>query len=825
MKLTMLYRLIAVSIVFLSLFLFMGSNCGGGEGSPGAYSYNTAISTMGGTYTSNVIPVHYYVGITTNIPGTVPLAPGFGDVYSLVEYSTNGGVSYHLCHNTEGNPGDYFTFLEAPSLKEATFNWDVDRDLGAGVSVNNCSLRVRVFHAGDDPCSDPPKDVETTEEFNIALGGASICGEPPSITTESIPDATDEESYSNTFAATGGYGDLTWSLGTPIDPTMVTGLELTPGGVLSGTPVVQGDYKGTNLQVTIDVWVTDSCPEGPRTDNAVYTLIIYPQIPECAPPPEFLTDQSLPSGMEEEVYSYTLQLSSMGEGALTFTTVLGALPSELTLNTASGLISGTPDTDTAGNYPLTFRVTDSCPSPQSDEISFILMIEEPTPVCDPGPDITTTSLTQGTVGENYNFTMAATGGHGNLTWNTASTLPDGVTFSTAGVFSGIPTEFGTFPLTIVVEDECFIEPQTDSVNLDLVINEAPPVCADPPVIDDANLPDGTEGSTYPDTQLTATDGEGALTWTLLTGNLPPSLDLSTDGLISGDIDCGASEGSPFNFTVQVTDSCEDPGAQSDTHDFTIEVDPPVCNPLDIEDGQTPPQAEVLAEYNYAIILSSTGEGTLTWALDRIGGDDLPEGMDFADGLISGTPALGTEGDYNIIINVSDECPCSPQSDQFQFTLVVDASSNVCFQEPVEVHTFCLQCPDQIDWHGTEVISLWFIHDGFQNSPARIIVNISYNSEIAEIDQATVMAGPVIPNPSLFSATVVSGVLTLTYDYTMIPQPVIGTGLFALIPIRNINESGTLLMPLEITIQTFQDDTGADLNSSTMDCEILMIAPS
>ncbi len=60
------------------------------------------------------------------------------------------------------------------------------------------------------------------------------------------------------------------------------------------------------------------------------------------------------------------------------------------------------------------------------------------------------------------------GRHAAVQWTTASTLPAGVTLSTAGELSGTPTETGSFPITATVTDDV---DATDDVSFTLTVNE------------------------------------------------------------------------------------------------------------------------------------------------------------------------------------------------------------------------------------------------------------------------------------------------------------------------------------------------------------------
>ena len=70
------------------------------------------------------------------------------------------------------------------------------------------------------------------------------------------------------------------------------------------------------------------------------------------------------------------------------------------------------------------------------------------------PTITVTnpSNTNGTVNVAFSETFTSTGGAPTVIYSTSSTLPTGLTLSSAGVLSGTPTEAGTFPIVVVATD-------------------------------------------------------------------------------------------------------------------------------------------------------------------------------------------------------------------------------------------------------------------------------------------------------------------------------------------------------------------------------------
>ena len=172
---------------------------------------------------------------------------------------------------------------------------------------------------------------------------------------------------------------------------------------------------------------------------------------------------TLPNGVVGTAYSQTL-VSTDGVPTTSWQLTKGTLPNGLTLDPATGIISGTP-TNPITATPLTFKVTDSGVPPASVSVDLTLTILA-------GPlTITTTSLPNGSIGTAYSQTLNAVGGIGAHTWQlTAGTLPNGLTLNaTTGLISGTPTALvNATPLTFQATDSGS-PAQTASVSLTLTI--------------------------------------------------------------------------------------------------------------------------------------------------------------------------------------------------------------------------------------------------------------------------------------------------------------------------------------------------------------------
>lgn len=138
--------------------------------------------------------------------------------------------------------------------------------------------------------------------------------------------------------------------------------------------------------------------------------------------------------------SYSFQLgASGGVQPYTFAVASGTLPSGISLNASTGLVSGTP-TAAATSSNIVLRVNDAAGETVSLAPFSVTIAVAPATLT-----ISGTPPTTATVGTAYSFTPTAAGGVTPRTFALiAGTLPAGLSFNTGtGAITGTPTEAGS----------------------------------------------------------------------------------------------------------------------------------------------------------------------------------------------------------------------------------------------------------------------------------------------------------------------------------------------------------------------------------------------
>jgi hypothetical protein len=265
---------------------------------------------------------------------------------------------------------------------------------------------------------------------------------PVSISTPTLAAGVSGVTYSSTLSASGGLSPYTWAIAAGVLPS---GLYFyTSTATVSGIPTVTGSF---NLTFSVKDTLA-------QTALKSFLLTVVP--------PLDISTLSLPNGAVGIAYSTSLTAAN---GVAPFTWSVSsdappALPPGLSLDQATGVVSGTPTL--SGSYTMTFHVRDSQDADKDKDFTIVIV---------PILTITTSSLPAGLVGVMYSVTLAAYGGAKPLTWSVTGALPSGLSFNTStAVLSGIPLASGSFSLFFSTLDILF---QTAEKSLSITILASP----------------------------------------------------------------------------------------------------------------------------------------------------------------------------------------------------------------------------------------------------------------------------------------------------------------------------------------------------------------
>jgi hypothetical protein len=337
---------------------------------------------------------------------------------------------------------------------------------------------------------------------------------------------------------------------------------------------------------------------------------------------------TLPACTLQRAYTAILE----GQGGIPPYTwaVSGSLPSGLSLNASTGIISGTPGvlsstsftarlTDSMGTVALrSFSLPVRCPPLNIISKEPLLGIEE-------GQAVTHTFLLQGAIGA--------------PTWNSVGTLPPGLSLSNLGILSGTPTAAGTYRFWVRGNEASSGCPASRYITI-LV---APQSNAADLAISPPSVPAATHGISYT-TTLLATGGTPPYTWSVSQGSLPAGLSLnSSTGVISGTPTALSTQPTP-TFTVSLTDSA----SLTDTQDYTLPV---LCRPMNVVLDESMENLYV----NRPVMAHFTLLGATTAATWTYSGS-MPPGLSLTSaGTLSGSPT--STGTYTLWIIGTEASGC------------------------------------------------------------------------------------------------------------------------------------------------------------------------
>ena len=412
-----------------------------------------------------------------------------------------------------------------------------------------------------------------------------------------LPDLTESILLAATFTAVGGTPPYSWTAsGLP------AGVSLSPGGGLSGAPTA-----GT---ITFSVQATD---QQRQTASKNCSLRVNPR--------PAITTTGLPDAVAGTPYSASVGATG-GTGRLTWS---GGLPYWLSIDPASGALSGTPPS--AGGAGASVRVSDALNVAASKSFSFSIAVQGSSGGTSPMPALTSACPLPGaTAGVSYSQAQTAAGGAPPYQFF-VSGLPAGMTYSSNGAITGTAQSGGTTQVVVQVIDS---KGTAATATCELTI--APPL----PLQVALSTPDGKVNQTYSGAFM-ASGGVGPFTWSVISGSLPPGIQLdSSTGLLTG---VPAAAGS-YTFQAQATDFSQ----TSVTASGTINI----AATLLITTPPSLPDATGGNSYRQALAVASAA-GAVAWSL--VSGA-LPSGLNLDPaGLISG--AATQAGAFSFTLQATD----------------------------------------------------------------------------------------------------------------------------------------------------------------------------
>jgi|RhiMetdeSRZDD1v2_1073273.scaffolds.fasta_scaffold171133_2 hypothetical protein len=272
------------------------------------------------------------------------------------------------------------------------------------------------------------RDDVSQREFSIPIDpGFAIVSTAvkPGIVGQPYSDTLTSKRLVST-SGSGSDAHAVWSLE---QGSLPPGVTLSADGVLAGTPTAEGSYR---FVVRADL------QNGTPPASETYTLSVRQAVVVQSP------FGSGPQATGEVGIAFRKAFTATGgSGTYTWSVSSGTLPAGLSLDAASGTISGAPKG--AGNYPLVVTATDSEGRTATVSASMRVVTRLA---------IKTRRLKTAAPSRAYRVRLVTAGGVQPLTWRVArGKLPRGLVLSQrGGTLAGNPRQSGSFRVTLEVRD-------------------------------------------------------------------------------------------------------------------------------------------------------------------------------------------------------------------------------------------------------------------------------------------------------------------------------------------------------------------------------------
>lgn len=260
------------------------------------------------------------------------------------------------------------------------------------------------------------------------------------ITSDKLPDGVKNQSYSVPIEMDGGKPP--YRLKVRSNSPLPQGLTMTSGGLISGKPTQEFKGVGDGLPITIDA---EDSSSPPAKTQRTFTLKILATASPVVISAVAVKDKTTTGA----TITWTTDKAATSEVKYGTTATLGGVKTESGTRTSHSVTLTGLKSDTTYYYQAYSKAGYEA---KSTVYNFKTLKQTggdgTTPLA-----ISTSTLSDGTVGKTYSQTLAASGGKTPYAWSkTAGNLPAGLTLSSAGVISGKPSKAETSSFTVKVED-------------------------------------------------------------------------------------------------------------------------------------------------------------------------------------------------------------------------------------------------------------------------------------------------------------------------------------------------------------------------------------
>ena len=329
---------------------------------------------------------------------------------------------------TVTNPGAQNTETgEAVSLQIDASDSDGDTlsysssTLPAGLTINNSTglITGSPTTAGTSSVTVSVSDALSTS--NVTFNWEVTQNSPPTVTDPGSQSTEVGDPVSLQIDASDADGDtLSYS-----SSTLPAGLSINGStGLITGSPTTAGTSN-----------VTVSVSDGPTTTDVTFSW----EVTQNSPP-----TVTNPGSQSTEVGDpVSLQIEASDDDGDTLSYSSSTLPAGLSINSSTGLITGSPTT--AGSSSVTVSVSDAL---STSDVTFNWEVTQNSP-----PTVTNPGTQNTETGEAVSLQIEASDDDGDTLSYSSSTLPAGLAInSSTGLITGSPTTTGTSNVTVSVSD-------------------------------------------------------------------------------------------------------------------------------------------------------------------------------------------------------------------------------------------------------------------------------------------------------------------------------------------------------------------------------------